>query len=63
MPGCAETGGRNAEQLPAGQRPFRVHVDPSLDGSDVVSTVYDRIRAEFYHRIGIADLLPANASR
>jgi NAD(P)-dependent dehydrogenase (short-subunit alcohol dehydrogenase family) len=49
--------------LPAGQRPFRVHVDPSLDGSDVVSTVYDRIRAEFYHRIGIADLLPANASR
>jgi NAD(P)-dependent dehydrogenase (short-subunit alcohol dehydrogenase family) len=49
--------------LPAGQRPFRVHIDPSLDGSDVVSTVSDRIRAEFYHRIGIADLLPEQASR
>jgi len=43
---------------PAGQRPFRVHIDPSSDGSEVVSTVYDRIRAEFYHRIGIAGLLP-----
>jgi NAD(P)-dependent dehydrogenase (short-subunit alcohol dehydrogenase family) len=49
--------------LPAGQRPFRVHIDPSRDGSDVVSTVSDRIRAEFYHRIGIADLLPEQASR
>lgn len=49
--------------LPAGQRPFRIHIDPSRDGSDVVSTVNDRIRAEFYHRIGIADLLPALASR
>jgi NAD(P)-dependent dehydrogenase (short-subunit alcohol dehydrogenase family) len=49
--------------LPAAQRPFRVHIDPSLDGSDVVSTVYDRVRAEFYHRIAIADLLPEQASR
>jgi NAD(P)-dependent dehydrogenase (short-subunit alcohol dehydrogenase family) len=49
--------------LPAGRRPFRVHIDPSRDGSDVVSTVADRIRAEFYHRIGIADLLPEQASR
>jgi len=46
----------------AGQRPFRTHVDPSRDGSEVVSAVSDRIRAEFYHRIGIADLLPARAS-
>jgi NAD(P)-dependent dehydrogenase (short-subunit alcohol dehydrogenase family) len=44
--------------LPAGQRPFRVHVDPSRDGSEVVSVVYDRIRSEFYRRIGIAELLP-----
>ncbi|GAA1930961.1 SDR family oxidoreductase [Streptantibioticus ferralitis] len=49
--------------LPAGQRPFRTHIDPSRDGSDVVSTVNDRIRSEFYHRIGIADLLPEQASR
>ncbi|MGI5126971.1 SDR family NAD(P)-dependent oxidoreductase [Pseudonocardia sp. CA-107938] len=48
--------------LPAGKRPFRVHVDPSRDGSEVVSAVYDRIRAEFYRRIGIAELLPASAS-
>ena len=49
--------------LPAGGRPLRTHIDPSRDGSDVVSTVSDRIRAEFYHRIGIAELLPALASR
>ena len=48
---------------PAGRRPFRVHVDPSRDGSEVVSVVYDRIRAEFYRRIGIAELLPELASR
>jgi NAD(P)-dependent dehydrogenase (short-subunit alcohol dehydrogenase family) len=48
--------------LPAGGRPFRVHIDPSRDGSEVVSAVYDRIRAEFYHRIGIAELLPEEAS-
>lgn len=49
-------------ELPAGQRPFRVHVDPSRDGSEVVSAVQDRIRAEFYRRIGLADLLPQLAS-
>jgi len=48
--------------LPAGQRPFRTHVDPSRDGSEIVSAVSDRIRAEFYHRIGIAELLPVHAS-
>jgi NAD(P)-dependent dehydrogenase (short-subunit alcohol dehydrogenase family) len=47
---------------PAGQRPFRTHIDPSHDGSEVVSAVADRIRAEFFHRVGIADLLPAQAS-
>ncbi|MBU2667312.1 SDR family oxidoreductase [Actinoplanes bogorensis] len=48
--------------LPAGQRPFRTHVDPSRDGSEVVSVVADRIRSEFYHRIGIEDLLSPNAA-
>jgi NAD(P)-dependent dehydrogenase (short-subunit alcohol dehydrogenase family) len=47
---------------PAAERPYRVHIDPSRDGSEVVSAVYDRIRAEFYHRIGIAELLTANPS-
>ena len=48
--------------LPAGQRPFRVHIDPSHDGSEVVCTVGDRIRSDFFHRVGIDDLLPAHAS-
>ncbi|NQD41457.1 SDR family oxidoreductase [Glutamicibacter halophytocola] len=48
--------------LPDGQRPFRVHVDPSKDGSEVVSAVYDRIRAEFYRRIGFEELLGENSS-
>ncbi|GAA1658586.1 hypothetical protein [Actinoplanes couchii] len=50
------------ESLPDDRRPFRTHVDPSRDGSEVVSAVADRIRAEFYHRLGIEGLLPLNAS-
>jgi hypothetical protein len=42
---------------PEGKRPFRVHVDPSDDGSETVSVVADRIRAEFLRRIGLGDLL------
>jgi NAD(P)-dependent dehydrogenase (short-subunit alcohol dehydrogenase family) len=48
--------------LPAGARPFRTHIDPSRDGSEVVSTVADRIRADFYHRVGIEDLLSSHAA-
>ncbi|MGH3293188.1 MAG: SDR family oxidoreductase [Trebonia sp.] len=48
--------------LPAGQRPFRVHVDPSHDGSEVVSAVADRVRADFYRRIGLQDLLTPRSS-
>ncbi|WIE60563.1 SDR family oxidoreductase [Curtobacterium sp. MCLR17_032] len=48
--------------LPEGTRPYRTHVDPSHDGSEVVSAVADRIRAEFYHRVGIEDLLSSNAA-
>ena len=43
--------------LPDGARPFRSHVDPADDGSEVVSMVADRIRAEFLTRIGLEDLL------
>ncbi|MFE4336242.1 SDR family NAD(P)-dependent oxidoreductase [Streptomyces sp. NPDC056831] len=42
---------------PHGERPFRVHVDPANDGSEEVSRVADRIRAEFLTRIGLDDLL------
>ncbi len=48
--------------LADGARPFRTHVDPSRDGSEVVSAVADRIRSEFYHRVGIEDLLSPNAA-
>ena len=48
--------------LPAGDRPFRSHVDPSKDGSEVVSAVADRVRAEFYHRVGIEDLPSSDAA-
>ena len=48
--------------LPSGQRPLRTHIDPSRDGSEVVSAVADRIRVEFYHRVGIDDLLTQAAS-
>ena len=42
---------------PFGKRPFRVHIDPSQDGAEVVNMVSDRIRAEFLRRIGFEDLL------
>jgi NAD(P)-dependent dehydrogenase (short-subunit alcohol dehydrogenase family) len=48
--------------LPAGTRPLRTHVDPSRDGSEVVSAVADRIRAEFLRRAGLDDLLMPGAS-
>lgn len=44
-----------------GARPFRVHVDPADDGSEEVSEVADRIRAEFLTRIGLEDLLAPHA--
>ena len=43
--------------LPKGERPFRVHVDPMHDGAEEVFNLGDRIRTEFYKRIGFDDLL------
>ena len=42
---------------PKGRRPFRVHIDPADDGAEVVFDIGDRIRREFYRRIGLDDLL------
>src|SRR5260221_524643 len=42
---------------PFGKRPFRVHIDPTQDGADVVNAVSDRVRAELLRRIGLGDLL------
>jgi NAD(P)-dependent dehydrogenase (short-subunit alcohol dehydrogenase family) len=43
--------------LPAGTRPYRVHIDPANDGSEEASEVADRIRREFLTRVDLADLL------
>lgn len=43
--------------MPFGKRPFRVHVDPSQDGCEIVNGVADRVRAELLRRIGFEDLL------
>ncbi|MDQ1012213.1 NAD(P)-dependent dehydrogenase (short-subunit alcohol dehydrogenase family) [Streptomyces sp. V4I23] len=48
---------------PHGKRPFRVHIDPADDGSETVSAVADRIRAEFLTRIGLDDLLTPTAAQ
>jgi NAD(P)-dependent dehydrogenase (short-subunit alcohol dehydrogenase family) len=42
---------------PFGKRPFRLHVDPSQDGAEIVNGVADRVRAELLRRIGLEDLL------
>lgn len=42
---------------PYGKRPFRVVVDPASDGAAVSYVVIDRVREQFLHRIGFADLL------
>jgi hypothetical protein len=42
---------------PFGKRPYRVHIDPSHDGAEVVAGVGDRVRAQLLRRIGLEDLL------
>jgi NAD(P)-dependent dehydrogenase (short-subunit alcohol dehydrogenase family) len=42
---------------PFGQRPFRVHIDPTQDGADLAFAVMDRVRAEMLRRVGLSDLL------
>ncbi|MBY8885731.1 SDR family NAD(P)-dependent oxidoreductase [Streptomyces sp. PTM05] len=45
-----------------GTRPLRTHIDPSRDGSEVASAVSDRLRADFFRRIGLDSLLTAGSS-
>ena len=40
-----------------GKRPFRVHIDPSQDGAEIVNGMADRVRGEMFRRIGLEDLL------
>lgn len=45
-----------------GQRPFRVHIDPADDGAERVNDLGDQVRADFYRRIGLADLLTVSTT-
>ncbi|CCW19059.1 Dehydrogenases with different specificities (related to short-chain alcohol dehydrogenases) [Sphingobium indicum BiD32] len=49
-------------ETPFGKRPFRVHIDPSDDGAEVVNAVADRMRIEVLHRFGLGDLLKPRAA-
>lgn len=44
-------------ETPFGKRPFRIHIDPSQDGAEIVNAVADRVRAELLRRIGLEDVL------
>jgi hypothetical protein len=46
---------------PKGTRPFRVTIDPAGDGSETVSDLADKVRTDFYRRIGLTDLLTVRA--
>ena len=47
--------------LPAGTRPFRSVIDFLNDGAAEVTEVAERVREQFAHRVGIADLLTVSA--
>lgn len=50
--------------MPFGERPFRVVVDPASDGSAVAFAVIDRLREEYLRLIGFDGLLkPSNHSK
>ncbi|KAN0091732.1 short-chain oxidoreductase protein [Hyaloscypha variabilis] len=51
-----------AVNLPWGKRPFRVHIDPSDDGAEIVNGVADRVRAELLRRVGLEDVLSPTIS-
>jgi NAD(P)-dependent dehydrogenase (short-subunit alcohol dehydrogenase family) len=47
----------NVVDAPFGKRPFRVHIDPTQDGAEVVFAVMDRVRAEMLRRVRLDELL------
>jgi NAD(P)-dependent dehydrogenase (short-subunit alcohol dehydrogenase family) len=69
MRGFAATAPENADvadvakaivkvvDMPFGQRPFRIHIDPAQDGAEIVNGVADRVRAELLRNMGLEDLL------
>src|ERR687891_532663 len=47
---------------PKGERASRVYIDPADDGAETVGRVADVIRADFYRRINLDDLLSPTAA-
>jgi NAD(P)-dependent dehydrogenase (short-subunit alcohol dehydrogenase family) len=47
-----------ADAIESDRPPFRVHIDPSHDGAEVVNTVADRVRDEFLRRAQLDELVP-----
>lgn len=46
-----------AVDAPRGTPPYRVHIDPANDGAEEVNGIGDRVRRDFYQRLGLEDLL------
>ena len=42
---------------PFGERPFRVHIDPTQDGAEVAFGIIDRVLTEMLHRVHLDELL------
>lgn len=59
--GAVATAIADVVAQPVGRRPFRVHIDPTNDGAEVVSAVADRMRVEFFRRLDLTDLLDAGS--
>jgi NAD(P)-dependent dehydrogenase (short-subunit alcohol dehydrogenase family) len=48
--------------MPFGSRPFRVHVDPTGNRTEIVNHMADRARADMFREMGLGDLLnPSSA--
>jgi NAD(P)-dependent dehydrogenase (short-subunit alcohol dehydrogenase family) len=56
-PGAVAGAIAEVVDTPFGERPFRVHIDPSEDGASVAFAVIDRVRNEMLNRVGFSDLL------
>jgi NAD(P)-dependent dehydrogenase (short-subunit alcohol dehydrogenase family) len=63
IPGAAVGAIAMIVEMPAGDRPFRICVDPAHDGAEVVMPVLDRVREEMMRRLGLADLLSRRCHR
>jgi len=62
-PATVATGIAGLVDMPFGNRPFRLHIDPTDDGAELAFDVIDRMRTEMLNRVGLSDLLhPSSAA-